>query len=238
MPTSDDVCLDWNKVVLNVNILDHNGRDIPGDHLSPTMGPPASARALAIIHLAMFEAFNCVNGHYESYFSDGGSYNHCGGASMEVAVAQAARDVMNGIDGILGLYGHSQFIMDYVDASLATTLSRSNDGKNAKSKGIQVGHQVAMKVLLDRMDDGYSAEDPFLLNVTYDYVPTKLVGDHDVDPLNPGQGFFAPGAGQITPFGIDSLLEFRAPAPPGLEGGVGNFDPMNDDYTISLALQN
>ena len=120
-----DVCLEWNKVLFNVNIMDHNGPldNNPGRSLywlesveeggkpAITQGPPAAARAAAMTHMAMFEAYNCISGKYHSYFGDD-DFSQCTGASMEVAVAQAARDVMNGLDGMPGLYGHNQDIMD------------------------------------------------------------------------------------------------------------------------------
>jgi hypothetical protein len=54
----------WNEIALKANALDH-ARLAP---LRPDQGGPLrTARAFAIVHIAMFDVFNAIVGGYESY---------------------------------------------------------------------------------------------------------------------------------------------------------------------------
>ena len=87
-----DVILEWNAVALNTNALDHGGATEPAQHGSDTQGPRASARALAMVHIAMFDAYNSVNHKFTPYlFHDVLAGND---ASADATVAQAAHDVL------------------------------------------------------------------------------------------------------------------------------------------------
>jgi hypothetical protein len=46
----------WNKVALDANRVSHTAMSDPG-----TLGPPLSARALAIVHLAMYDAYAAID---------------------------------------------------------------------------------------------------------------------------------------------------------------------------------
>jgi hypothetical protein len=48
------------------------------------------------------------------------------------------------------------------------------------------------------------------------YTPTGEPGNHNEDPLHPGQGFLDPQWGNVRPFTLDSGSQFRAPTPPAL----------------------
>lgn len=51
-----DPILIWNEIALEANRVNHtNSQD------KPESGPPRSARALAIVHLAMYDAYGGVN---------------------------------------------------------------------------------------------------------------------------------------------------------------------------------
>ena len=54
----EDPILFWNEVALEINRLDHTG-GMDGEHQA---GPTLSSRALAIVHLAMHDAFFGVVG--------------------------------------------------------------------------------------------------------------------------------------------------------------------------------
>src|SRR5205814_1171640 len=48
------------------------------------------------------------------------------------------------------------------------------------------------------------------------YIPDGQIGHHDVDPLNPGQGFLTPAWGGVTPFGIPSTAAIPTRPVPSL----------------------
>ena len=61
------------------------------------------------------------------------------------------------------------------------------------------------------------ADAPFLNSGGAIYIPTGEIGIHDVDPVNPKQGFDSPEFGLMQPFGVDSVDDFRAPRPPAID---------------------
>ena len=82
----------WNGVAIDSSGLDHTpagtgAPHTPGHH----PGPGRASRAMAIVHIAMFEAVNAIDRRYESY-----SRLPAVGdvASMDAAIAQAAHDTL------------------------------------------------------------------------------------------------------------------------------------------------
>ena len=194
-PAAADVILDWNAVALEANVLDHDGPDTPGDQLSDTQGPPASARVLAIVHAAMFDAYNSVEGRYTPYLA---WVEAPPGASREAAVARAAHDTL------LALVPSGAPI--YADA-LDETLARIPDPQRAVD-GASVGAKVASAILAER-----EADADFLGG---SYTPTGEAGFHDVDPQNPQQSFISPEFGSVAPFAVADIEAYRAPRPPSI----------------------
>ena len=220
-----DVFFQWNCLALEANVLDHNG-EASGVELSLTQGPPLSARALAMIHIAMFDAYNVVRGggRYETY-QPGLRENIRGqGASVDAAVAKAAHTVMT------RLYATNDLILEMIDGALERTLNGIRSAPKRR-RGERVGLQVAESCMKDRENDGYAESDPYLKFV--EYTPDGTPGDHVLDPNNPFQGFLTPGAGYMPPFGMDSILAFRSHAPPGL-APTFEFDENNEEYVAAL----
>ena len=58
----------WNEIAINAAGLDHTPVE-PGDArvFGEQLGPGRSSRAMAIVHIAIFEAVNAIAGGYESY---------------------------------------------------------------------------------------------------------------------------------------------------------------------------
>ena len=107
-----DAILHWDEVALEVVSVDHT---LPT--LKEQAGPVAAARALAIVHGAMFDAINSSHGKYEPYLI---KVVGTSGADVDAAVGQAARDTL------VSLYpGQASTI----DAALASWLGQIADGK-------------------------------------------------------------------------------------------------------------
>src|SRR3954464_14071755 len=98
-----DPILLWNEIALEANRVSHtNGQ-------GEQAGPPLSARALAIVHLAMYDAYaGVVNDPVElpRYISDPPS--PAVGASPEVAVAGAAHEALS------SLFPSQKSVFDYI----------------------------------------------------------------------------------------------------------------------------
>ena len=83
----------WNQVAIDASGLDHTEplADEDRDDFAEQLGPGRSARAMAIVHIAMFDAVNAIAGGYQSY-TDLPRVGRA--ASMPAAIAQAAHDTL------------------------------------------------------------------------------------------------------------------------------------------------
>ena len=179
-PSSEDVILRWNRILMETILT-------PGQH-PPTIMP---VRSYAIMHAAMFDAVNSIDGTYTPYLTDvPGSKN----ASIEAAAAQAAHDVLT------ALYPTRQSVFDMELAS-----SIEGIGDNRAQQGIKVGAIVAVRLLAARANDGWEvAPPPYLLSTPPDsWQPTP--------PTFPAATFTHYPA--VLPFAILSSDQF-SPAPP------------------------
>lgn len=190
---SRDPILDWNQIALQAVVNDHSGTFGPPTQGGPTRG----ARALAIVHIAMYDAVNAIDGGHTPYITVNAPAQ---GASIDAAVARAAHDTL------VALYPEQG---PELGRTLAQALRRGPRG-SARSVGLAVGAEAAANILSARVDDGSDA--------VVEYTPGTNPGDHQEDPLNPGQGFLTPGWGGVTTFsGIDvSASAVRVPPPPAL----------------------
>src|SRR5216117_1929525 len=82
----------WNQIAIDASGLDHTP-SAPGENrvFWQQLGPGRSSRALAIVHIAMFDAINAVFGQYESYT---GVRARSGPISLQAAISQAAHDTL------------------------------------------------------------------------------------------------------------------------------------------------
>ena len=82
----------WNEVAINASGVDHTPV-APGETrvFGEQIGPGRSARAMAIVHIAIFDALIAVNGGYRSYT---GLPRVSGQVSQKAAVAYAAHDTL------------------------------------------------------------------------------------------------------------------------------------------------
>ncbi|MDP1796402.1 MAG: phosphatase PAP2 family protein [Planctomycetaceae bacterium] len=194
-----DPILRWNLLALDATREDHSGTFGPASQ----GGPTRAARALAIVHLAMFDAANSVKKHYTPYRTSVpviGQY-----ASVDAAVAQAGHDTL------VAMYPNQVAVFD---AALTQDLNAVSNPLQRFS-GVLIGKLVAKALLDARANDG-SANNPI-------YTPGTLPGQHRVDPINPNQGFLTPGWGAVKPFALLSGQQFRAVPPPALTSTIYTF---------------
>jgi vanadium chloroperoxidase len=179
---SDSILL-WNEVALEANRISHtNGR-------GEQTGPPLSSRALAIVHLAMYDAYAAVapDPTLPPYL-EGMLPTVPGGATPEAAITGAAYRA-------LSLLFPSQ--RPFFDSILAGSGHEGSAGHN-------FGVAVADAILSDRRDD------PGPNSTTYK--PSSDPGRHRLDPDNLGQGFHAPDYGRLSKgFAIGARHELAPP---------------------------
>ena len=185
---SGDIVLEWNALALEANKIDHG---VGAPHLNA--GPGRSARALAIVHGAIFDAINAIDGSYTPWLVT--DVHPQRGASIDAAAAQAAHDTL------AALY---PYLKSTYDTALANDLKHISD--TAAARGVAVGQAVASEILAARANDGSSAVES--------YTPGTLPGQWRPDPLHPTQTALNPMWGDVDTFAIESASQFPiAPAP-------------------------
>ena len=184
-----DMVLTWNANAVAV-ISQPTTADPPG----LGQGPPLAALHVAMVHGAIYDAVNAIDGGYAPYNS---GLSAAPGASQAAAAAQAAHDVLWGITTNTGVRAR-------VDALLATSLGLI-DGPG-KADGIAAGAAAAAAMLGRRADDGRFQSEPF-------DVSTDIGKWRPVEPLsNNVQGQFA----TVTPLTLKSPNQFPTEGMPAL----------------------
>ena len=176
--------VDWNEVLLS--IVNTPGAQPAG--IQPT-------RNFAIVHAAIYDAVNAIDRTHEPYRI---SVRAPRGASETAAADAAARTALD------GLYPSQQ---NLVDADYAAEIAHVADGP-AKTKGIQLGEQVAGKLLAIRASDGSNLAPP-------PFVAGTNPGDYRPTPPNFPAAVFTTW-GQVTPFVLARADQFRPAPPPAL----------------------
>ncbi len=163
-------------------------------------GPCRAARAMAIVHIAMFEAVNAIEGDFQSYV---GLPAAPAGTSRAAAVAQAAHDTL------VALY--TLQAADF-DAELAVDLALVPDGA-PKTQGIAVGQAAAAAILGMRAADGSQAPE---MEMTFDYVPGNAAGVWRQDPISMHPLALGAMWPSVDPFVLTSADQFQCVPPPAL----------------------
>ena len=192
----------WNGVAIDASGLDHTPVTAGEDRVfGEQLGPARASRAMAIVHIAIFEAVNAVDGSYQSYVGLGRAPQ---GTSMPAAIAQAAHDT-------LAALFPSQ--APTFDDQLATDLAAIKDGQG-KSDGIDLGEQAAAAILTMRADDGSNRAEPVLGT---DFITSDEPGMWRQDPISKGPKALGAYWGEVAPFVMQSATQFRVPPPPAID---------------------
>lgn len=188
-----DSILYWNQVALDALKSDFASLT-PSDKVDPQHpGPTYASRALAIVHLAMHDAYIGVTkgpGPTKTYLT----YGAATPGTSDIVAAQAAVSAAAYLT-MTALFSKQQATFLKKQQEFLLFLP-DHDPKIAK--GLAWGSLVAASMLADRAADGSSAAND-------QYAPSTEPYRHRPDPLNPGQGFLGPLWGKIKPFGINNL---------------------------------
>jgi len=196
-----DMVLVWNENA--VSVISNAPAATP-----PGLGnaPPLSPLHLAMVHGAIYDAVNAIDGGHEPYL---GGLSAPSTASKDAAVAQAAHDVLLGL-----MPTTPAAVTTRLTALLAASLDPIDPGPD-KTAGIAIGAQAAVAMLAARSADGRFDSEPF---------PTsnELGKWRLVPPLNANVfGQFA----TVRPLTMKSPGQFRTEGP---------LDMKSDQYTAEF----
>jgi len=151
----------WNQIAIDASGLDHTPVAIGETRVfGEQFGPTRSIRAIAIVHIAIFDAVVAINGGYRSYTGISPAPKD---TSMDAAVAQAAHDTLSALFP-------SQ--APNFDMALDDDLKLISNGL-AKNRGIDLGRRAAAAVLELRANDGSEHTEP---TVGVNFIPAMSRG--------------------------------------------------------------
>lgn len=181
--------LEWNQVFI--------------ESLIATNTPNSSSQRLgAIVHTAIFDAFNGIERRYTpllvEYVDGNGKSLVPAGASRRAAVVASAYTALVGLFPV-----RATALGDSYAASLSALSDDGGDGGHSRERGIAWGTHVAQAVLASRATDGFSASYPSFTGGT-------AVGQWR--PIPPATSMSAQGLAFTAPFVVESNTQFR-PAP-------------------------
>ena len=159
--------------------------------------PPLETRNLAIVHVAIFDAANAIEGKYRPFIVDAARGRS---ASVDAAVAGAAHLAL------LELYPARQAELD---AALTRSLAAIAD-ERARDAGVLLGEEEARRILAARSSDGAEAA-----------VHTAHSAGEAPGDWRPTPPAFLPaldaGWGEVVPFVLSRGSQFRPGPPPSLD---------------------
>jgi hypothetical protein len=191
----------WNEIAINATGLDHTPV-APGEHrvFGEQLGPARASRAMAIVHIAMFDSVNAIAHRYRSYTDIGRAR---GDTWLDAAVAQAAHDTL------AALFPSQKASFDQLLAEDLENIGAHH--KHAEANGIELGKHAAAAILALRNDDGSQIPEP---HMGVGFIPSEQPGYWRQDPISKGPLALGAYWGEVKPFVMESGDQFRAPPPP------------------------
>lgn len=181
-----DIITDWNNAALNAI------------RVSATP-PPKASRALAMTHLAVYDAVNSVTQTHEAYL---GYQSVTGPTSVEAAAAQAAHTVLT------SLYPTQKPVFD---ALLTNQLAQVSD-LSQRANGVTLGVNAATAMLTSRVNDNSNSV------VAYTNPTPGTIGVWTPTP-NAYANYLLPQWKDVTPFAMNSGSQFRPAGSPEVNSG-------------------
>src|SRR5262245_10099766 len=143
---NEDALHRWNRIAVNASGLDHTPVK-PGENrlFGEQIGPGRASRAMAIVHIAIFDAMNSIAGGYKSY-----THLPRTSGSIPAAIITAAHDTL---------------VVMYPSQANRITQLQNHDlaeipDSTEKIQGIDAGKRAAEAILALRSNDGSQHSEP------------------------------------------------------------------------------
>lgn len=192
----------WNQIAVDASGLDHTPL-APGEirTFGEQLGPGRSSRAMAIVHIAIFDSVNAVVGGYHGYT---GIPKATGPISLDAAVAQGAHDTL----AVLYPSQRTKF-----DSFLTADLAQIKN-KKQRTNGISLGRSAALAIIELHHADGVQVPEP---RIGISYFPSDQPGHWRQDPISLIPLALGAHWGECVPFVLQSGSQFRVPPPPAMD---------------------
>ena len=187
-------------LVLNQLALDLVAADFSDAHTPTQGGPTRTSRALAMIHLAIHDAYAILTGKLK--------------AKLKSPPAKPTGIPSNDENTALAM-GSATFALcrelypdelPRINAAAADYRQVFAPTAPARTPADDFGEAVAAAWILERTDDGS--------NASAKYVPTNEPGGHRPDPHHPNQGYLGASWGKVRPFFLKSVVQDAPLGPP------------------------
>ncbi len=211
--------LSWNKVAMETTAIDHTPVEAgSGDdprRFAEKLGPHRSSYAMAVVHIAMFEAVNSIFQEYKSYTNLPAESKELQKSRVTIdrAIARAAHDTL------IAMYPYQK---PRIDSIYSTDIARMpQEPKSEITDGDRIGKAAALSILQMRQNDGSELPEP---QYGIDFLPKNCAtgqscpGIWSPDPTPKVQLTVALGGNwsKVRPFVIKSADQFRPAPPPAL----------------------
>ena len=203
-----DQVLEWNQIFIDTLVATNTANS-------------SSQRLGAIVHTAIFDAYNGIERRYEPIFVE---TIPPAGASRRAAVVAAA------YTALLGLFPARK---PQLDSSYATSLAAlsddDGDGGESRKRGIAYGEEVARAVLAWRQTDGFNGPPPTFTGGYPAFTGGTAVGQWR--PIPPATSMSALGLAFTSPFVVVNTAQFRPDSPRALTS-----DMYTEDFNAVKSL--
>jgi hypothetical protein len=191
----------WNRIAVDASGVDHTPV-APGEArvFGEQLGPGRASRAIAIVHIAIFDSVNAILGGYQSY---SGIQQVKPRVSLDAAVAQSAHDTL------VAMFPSQA---PTFDSFLANDLAKIFN-KVERANGVSLGQRAATAILALRNNDGAQLPEPRL---GMNYFPSDQPGHWRQDPISAIPVALGAHWGECKPFVLQSGSQFRVPPPPAM----------------------
>jgi hypothetical protein len=194
----------WNQIAIDASGVDHTPLQ-PDDaraRFGEQLGPGRASRAIAIVHIAIFDAVNSIVGGYRSYT---GLPRTWVPTSIDAAIAAAAHDTLAAM-----FPAQKPEFDELLTRDLRLIQPRD---LRLKLRGIALGKLAAARILARRANDGGVQDDPTM----DEYPDGEGPGEWRQDPISQIQIALGWKWGTVRPFVLHSPSQFRAPPPPAMD---------------------
>ena len=207
-PRSLDAFRRWNQIAIDASGLDHTPVQVGENRVfGEQIGPCRASRAMAIVHIAMFDTVNAVFRKYDGYAPVRAPI---GSVAMRAAISQAAHDTLTNLFP-------SQ--APTFSARLAEDLATVRN-KGTKRRSISLGRRAAAAILARRANDGSQHPELHVGTNENEHATSNLPGHWRQDPISLIPLALGAHWHECKPLVIQSNEQFRVPPPPAMDSAA------------------